>query len=36
MVAVIFDDESTAFEVRSPLVKMQNQFLLDMETTPSS
>ena len=31
MVAVIFDDESTAFEVRGALVKMQNQFLLDMD-----
>jgi uncharacterized membrane protein len=31
MVAVVFDDESTAFEMRAALVKMQNQFLLDMD-----
>ena len=31
MVAIVFDDESTAFEMRGALVKMQNQFLLDMD-----
>jgi len=31
MVAMVFDDESTAFEMRGELVKMQNQFLLDMD-----
>ena len=31
LVAVVFDDESTAFEVRGALVKMQKQFLLEME-----
>lgn len=31
MVAIVFDDESSAFEMRGALVKMQNQFLLDMD-----
>src|SRR5215831_13233415 len=31
MVAVVFEDESSAFEMRGALVKMQNQFLLDMD-----
>jgi uncharacterized membrane protein len=31
MVAMVFDDESTAFEMRGELVRMQNQFLLDMD-----
>ena len=31
MVAIVFPDESTAFEMRAALVKMQNQFLLDMD-----
>lgn len=31
MAAVILDDESTAFEMRGALVKMQKQFLLDMD-----
>lgn len=31
MVAIVFDDESSAFEMRGALVKMQKQFLLDMD-----
>jgi uncharacterized membrane protein len=31
LVAVVFDDESTAFEMRAALVKMQNQYLIQME-----
>ncbi len=31
LIAVVFDDESTAFEVRAALVKMQKQYLLEME-----
>jgi len=31
MLAIVFEDESTAFEMRGALVKMQNQFLLDMD-----
>ncbi len=31
LVAVVFDDESTAFEMRAALVKMQKQYLLEME-----
>lgn len=31
LVAVVFNDESTAFEMRGALVKMQRQYLLDME-----
>ncbi|HKD78566.1 MAG TPA: DUF1269 domain-containing protein [Candidatus Angelobacter sp.] len=31
LVAVVFNDESTAFEMRAALVKMQQQYLLEME-----
>src|SRR5215471_8139506 len=31
LVAVVFDDESTAFEMRAALVKMQKQYLIQME-----
>ena len=31
LVAVVFNDESTAFEMRAALVKMQREYLLDME-----
>lgn len=31
LVAVVFKDESTAFEMRAALVKMQQQYLLEME-----
>lgn len=31
LVAVVFNDESTAFEMRGALVKMQQQYLLEME-----
>lgn len=31
MVAVVFEDEYSAFEMRAALGKMQNQFLLDMD-----
>ena len=31
LVAVVFEDESTAFEMRAALVKMQQQYLLQME-----
>jgi uncharacterized membrane protein len=31
LVAVVFDDESTAFEMRAALAKMQKQYLLEME-----
>jgi len=31
LVAVVFDDESTAFEMRGALVRMQKQYLLEME-----
>ena len=32
LIAVVFeDDESTAFEMRAALAKMQKQYLLDME-----
>lgn len=31
LVAVVFDDESTAFEMRAALVRMQKQYLLEME-----
>lgn len=31
MVAIVFEDESTAFEMRAALGRMQNQFLLDMD-----
>lgn len=31
LVAVVFNDESTAFEMRAALVRMQKQYLLEME-----
>jgi len=31
LIAVVFDDEATAFEMRAALVKMQQQYLLSME-----
>ena len=31
LVAVVFNDESTAFEMRAALARMQNQYLLEME-----
>jgi uncharacterized membrane protein len=31
LVAVVFDDESTAFDMRAALAKMQKQYLLEME-----
>jgi uncharacterized membrane protein len=31
LVAVLFEDESTAFEVRASLVKMQAEYLLELE-----
>jgi uncharacterized membrane protein len=31
LVAVVFNDESTAFEMRGALARMQKQYLLDME-----
>jgi len=31
LVAVVFEDESTAFEMRAALAKMQKQYLLEME-----
>ncbi len=31
LVAVVFDDETTAFEVRSALAKMQKEYLIEME-----
>ncbi|MGF1528908.1 MAG: DUF1269 domain-containing protein [Candidatus Competibacterales bacterium] len=31
LVAVVFDDETTAFEVRSALAKMQMEYLIEME-----
>jgi uncharacterized membrane protein len=31
LVAVVFDDESTAFEMRAALARMQKQYLLQME-----
>lgn len=31
LVAVVFNDESTAFEMRAALVRMQQQYLLEME-----
>src|SRR5262249_60255650 len=31
LVAVVFNDESTAFEMRAALTKMQKQYLLEME-----
>jgi len=31
LVAVVFDDESTAFEMRAALAKMQKEYLIEME-----
>lgn len=31
LIAVVFDDESTAFEMRGALARMQKQYLLDMD-----
>jgi len=31
LVAVVFDDESTAFEMRAALARMQKQYLLEMD-----
>ncbi len=31
LVAVVFDDQSTAFEMRAALAKMQKQYLLELE-----
>jgi len=31
LVAVLFDDETTAFEMRAALLKMQTQYLIEME-----
>jgi uncharacterized membrane protein len=31
LIAVVFDDESTAFEMRGALTRMQKQYLLEME-----
>ena len=31
LVAIVFDDETTAFEMRTALVKMQKEYLIDME-----
>jgi len=31
LIAVVFEDEATAFEMRAALAKMQKQYLLDME-----
>ena len=31
LIAVVFHDESTAFELRAALAKMQNQYLLEMD-----
>ena len=31
LVAVIFDDEATAFEMRAALVKMQKEYLVELE-----
>src|SRR5262245_38415677 len=31
LVAVVFDDEVTAFDMRASLLKMQKQYLIDME-----
>src|SRR5262245_37609310 len=31
LLAVVFDDESTAFDMRAALAKMQKQYLLEME-----
>src|SRR6516165_1001082 len=31
LVAIVFDDETTAFEMRAALLKMQTQYLIEME-----
>jgi len=31
LVVIVFNDESTAFEMRAALAKMQKQYLIDME-----
>ena len=31
LVAILFEDESTAFEMRAALAKMQKEYLIDME-----
>ena len=31
LVAIVFDDETTAFEMRSELAKMQKEYLIEME-----
>jgi uncharacterized membrane protein len=31
LIAVVFDDEATAFEMRAALVKMQKEYLVDLE-----
>ena len=31
LVAVVFDDETTAFEMRAALLKMQQQHLIELE-----
>jgi|GEM_PF-6431199 len=31
LVVIGFDDESTAFEMRAPLAKMQKEYLIDMD-----
>lgn len=31
LVAVVFDDETTAFDMRSALLKMQKEYLIEME-----
>ena len=31
LVAIVFDDEETAFEMRAALVKMQKQYLIELE-----
>jgi len=31
LIAIVFDDETTAFEMRAELAKMQKEYLIDME-----
>jgi len=31
LIAIVFHDESTAFEMRAALAKMQGQYLLEMD-----
>ena len=31
LVVIVFDDETTAFEMRTALVKMQKEYLIEME-----